>query len=360
MLELFRTLSKDSLGVLRPPAWPFVQQGLRRNVQRIQQYYYAFPRPVKSTHVLIRLLSTLAVPRSLPLERYYANVDAIALNAAMTLRMTSPISRGSLFRGVFYGSTNPEILIATDDRFDFDEVHANWRTAQAVTPLLHAKSDLNALLPIGIDTSKEDGLAVILINVPMLAVQYRAFLLDQEAVEFPKTVMQFIGGYVLPNMLPRQLDLCLFNRAVLAMSGKASLSAPLVRHAFALSNYDHAVDVCLVQALDNVQKSSLSFRAILSALPSVYAPSQYEVLQLPDLAPTRQIDWALVLSRLKAVDFLFTAAGSQLLAKNQASINQMMRAVKANDTYASLRENLPAELFFDAQDTVQRILRPVS
>jgi hypothetical protein len=359
MIELFRTLSKDALGVLRPPAWTFVQQGLQRNVKLIQQHHHTYPRPVKSTHVLIRLLSAIAVPRALPLERYYANVDAIALNAAMALRLTSSISRGSLFRGVFYGTTTPEVLLATDDRFDFEAVHANWRTTQAVTPLLHAKSDLNAFLPAGLDTSKEDGLAVILVNVPMLAVQYRAFLLEQQALESPQTVMQFIGGYVLPNMLPSHLDLCLFNRAALALSGKAAPPPPLVRHSFALTNYDRAADACLAQALDNVQKSSLNFRAILSALPAVYAPSQYEVLQLPDLAPTRQIDWALVLCRLKAVDLVFTAAGDQLQAKNQAVINQMARALSMNDTRNSLRENLPAELFFEAQTTVQRILRHI-
>jgi hypothetical protein len=360
MIELFRTLSKDALGVLRPPAWAFVQRGLQRNVSLIQQHHYAYPRAVRSTHVLIRLLSAIAVPRALSLERYYAHVDAIALNAAMVLRMTSSISRGSLFRGMFYGTTTPEILIATDDRFDFEHVHAHWRTTQALTPLLHAKSDLNAFLPNGADTSKEDGLAVILVNVPMLAVQYRAFLLSQEGRESPQTVMQFIGGYVLPNMLPRHLDLCLFNRVARLLLDRPTAPPATARHSFALTNYERAADACLVQALDNVQRSSLNFRAILSALPALYAPSQYEVLQLPDTAPTRQVDWALVLCRLKAVDFVFTAADEQLQAKNQMSINQMARALSINDTQASLRENLPAELFFDAQSTVQRILSQVA
>ena len=178
MLELFRTLPPGSTGVMTPPTWAYVQRGLAENTAKVQAYYRQWVRPVRSTHFLARLLQSIAVPKAMETERYYANVDATALNLSMALRMTSTYYKGSVHRGIFYGPTTPEILLATDDHFDFEHVHAHWKTAQAVTPLLHAKSDLDLHLPMGQTTSREDGLAVILVNLPMLAVQYRAFVLD--------------------------------------------------------------------------------------------------------------------------------------------------------------------------------------
>ena len=67
---------------------------------------------VESSHFLVRLLQSITVPQSQNIERYYDNVDAISLNVSMALKMTSAISKGEMFDGVFYGKGNPEILIA--------------------------------------------------------------------------------------------------------------------------------------------------------------------------------------------------------------------------------------------------------
>lgn len=356
MIELFRTPPTVAIGATAAPSWAYVQRGLQRNIERIQQYTRAMPKSVKSSHFLIRLLGLITVSKHLSLERYYANVDAIALHAAMSMEMTCSISQGREHRGIFYGPTTPEILIATDDSFNYEQAHANWEQVCAVRPLLHSKSDLGLAVPMGTKTSEEDGLAVILVNVPMLAVQYRAFLLAQQSVEVPRTINQFLAGYVLPNMLQAHVDICVFNRAVKLSTGQTPALYPALRYPFDLPLWHGMADVALRTSLDNAAKGSLSFIQVLSTLPAVYHPNQLKALMMPDIAPTRQCDWALVLTRLRALRWLFTFCQAELRAKNQASINQIVRALRNNDVAAVLHECLTPEVFFEAKEIMHALV----
>lgn len=359
MLELFRNIPPLNAGVLTPPTWPFVKRGIDLTTQRVINYYRSYAKPVKSDHFLIRLLGTIAVPRRLPIERYYANVDAIALNVAMFHKMTSPIYKGKVFEGVFYGTSTPEILLASDDYFDFEEVSANWENACPITPLLHDKSDLSALIPTGVNTSDQNGLAVILINISMLAVQYRAFLRSQLNSVAPRHAGHFIASYVLPNMLRAHNELCLFNRINNMALGKPPSSELFVRHPFSLPDYTHYVDSAIKTTLTNISKGSLGFNKVLSSLPALSHEHLYEALIMPDMAPTRQCDWALVTARLKHLSFLIRVCDRQLLSKNQMEINQAIRALRNNDVISVMRETLPHDVFDEQRVYVDEILLSV-
>lgn len=358
MIEIFRSLPEVSLGILHHSQWPYVQKGLKRNIEKVKLYNEYYCKPVKTNHFLIRLLHTVAVPVSMTTERYYINVDAVAMTVAKGLRMTSSIDRGSLFRGVFYGSNNPEIIIAVDDYFDPEEVTANWKRVSAVTPLLHPKSDLGIHIPNGVDYSYETGLAVIMVNIPMLCVQYRAYLLEQLAKEdeAPRSIAQFIAAYVLPNMLDQQTDLAIFNRTYnLQFTIDTDLNEPFRKHPFVMPKYDQLLDYSILHSLDYIYKGNLTFAKILKTLPSVNHANLYEALVMPDIAPTQQIDWVLVMCRLKAVDFLFRVCGDSLLSKNQLYVNQILKSFRINNVYNALHQYLPSEIISEVNGYVETI-----
>jgi hypothetical protein len=359
MIELFRSIPEMSTGTLHHPQWPYIQRGLRRNVEKVTLYNQTYNKPVISNHLLIRLLNSMGTPMSLNLERYYANVDAKAMTLSKAMQLTSSIDRGRVFKGIFYGASNPEIIIANDDFFDFQHVHDNWRDVSAVTPLLHPKSDLGLHLPNGKDYSDETGLAIIMVNIPMLCVQYRAFSLEQMAKQddVSKTIAQFIGGFVLPNMLKAQTEICLFNRIYNLKFGLDNGKREINRkHPFVMPVYDQFVDYSYMHALDNVSKSPLNFMTIMKTIPALYNKNLYETLLMPDIAPTNQIDWVLVLARLKAIDFLFRISGDWLLAKNQMQVNQVLRAFKHNNVLNSINERLPVSELGQVKNYIQTIL----
>ena len=347
MFELFRSKPATDSGKTIPGQWPYLERGLKNNLHKVQQYYRVYNPTLRAEHFLVRLLQSLAVPQSLPLERYYENVDTISLTHSMRMGMSSSIGEGVVFRGVFYGAGMPELLIATDDPFDFEQVHLNWRTVSAVTVLTHPKSDLELHLPNGDSYSAERGLCVILINITMLAVQYRAFVLEQlkNPDNSSRTIMQFIAGHVLTNMLDSHLEISLFNRLYKRAYGIDDGSSNTTRqHSFGLTNYDGIVDNTLDKVLEAIGKSKKEFNSVLNNIPSVRNESMHLSLMMPDIAPTRQVNYVLVAARLKVMDFLMRICEPETKAKNQQHLNQMQRAFSTSGATQLFRTRFPADV----------------
>lgn len=131
--------------------------------------------------------------------------------------MTSDINYGQVFKGVFYGPSCDELILYDEEYFNPFYAEKEWMRINAVKVLLHPKSDLALLLPNGRDSSTGGGLAVISVNVPLLAIQYRGFLKSQmlkiKAEDDAKLGIQhFIHMFVLPNMLYNQIDITIMNR----------------------------------------------------------------------------------------------------------------------------------------------------
>lgn len=360
MIELFREAPPIERGTLLPPTWPFIRRGLALNLQRVKAFHYRHhPTAVKSNHLLIRILQSIAVDKvNHDTNRYYQLIEPIALNVSMAHKLTSSIYKGRLFRGVFYGQTTPEVIIAIDEPFDPVWVHENWAQVSAVKPLLHPKTDLDLHIPDGQDYSQEDGLCVIAINIAMLAMQYRAFrLIQNRSTDSPKSINQFIAGYVLPNMLDAHLDLAIANRVFAAhLSDTRYKNTVFRKHSFSLSNYTPHVDLAIERTLDNIRKSSKDFQTIQQSIPAVTANSALEALLMPDIMPAMQVNWAALVARLRALYALSSLAGDQLTAKNRHNLNQFLRSLRAGNAFEVLTDQLPPECTFEADFYVEWLL----
>lgn len=358
MPSLFLKYPNDSTGVVKLSQWPYIQQGMQRNVQRIQDYYSLYPHAVASEHFLVTLLGAIAVPMNMALELYYDSVDAKAMNLSMALRMSSSIAPGRPFKGVFYGEGSTEFLLAVDDYFDYEYVHANWRTAQAIVPLLHPKSDLSLTPAFGKAYSKETGLSVIAINITMLAVQYRAFKLEQFATNpnAPMSVYQFIGGWVLPNMLKAQTDIALFNRfSRYVNKTPEGNNLSHYRHSFHVTDYTGSIDLSFKELSRNIENGARNFKTILKTIPSFFAKDMYQALLMPDVAATVQADWLLVNTRLRAIDTLLTLSGALCATANQDALNDLIREYRPSSVNNASFSQLPIANYSEFVDAKLRL-----
>jgi len=361
-LELFRKSQEQSTGVYLVPNWDFIQRGFILNQNKVYDYYTTFKQSVRSNHLLVRLLENITIPKLITIERYHANVDYIALNISQMFGLTSVQSKGRLHRGVFYGINTPEFILTTDDYFNPEYVHNNWRRISAVKVLLHPKSDLNLQIPNGKDYSNENGLAIIQINIPMLAIQYRAYYLEQMMrtdSDSKMSIMQFIGTYVLPNMLNSHIDIALMNRIFNQFYDIPNNDFVKIKHPFALMDYTDQTDLAIDKMLENVNKIPKRFISILKSFHAFNEKSQYENLLMLDISPTRQVNWLLTLSRLKYFSLLIDICGKEHIGANMLYMNQAMRNLAMYDTYQMFKEILPMEVFFEYDAYVQNILDTV-
>lgn len=340
--------------------WPLINDGIRRNYQKVQSYYRQYPQVVSSSHFLIRLIYALNIGKSLPLERFYYAAASRSLNTAMALKITTSISRGDVFDGIFYGKGSREVIIGHIDSFNYIDSFDTWREMESVRILHHPKSDLNLNIPDGRATSVETGLAVISINIPMLMVQYYHFHHEQEVRESQgmnrRSIMQFIHSYVLTNAVKSHLDYAIFNRMYNLQRG-VPMGDSGIRHSFALVNYTSTLDDSLSTLSKSIDDMNYKFDAKLKNIPAVFNTTFATVTDLPDMAPTLQVFWALIASRIKVLSYLVRSAskyGARTISSSE--INNIHRLIKIQNTDSVMRNILGYDAWFDISTDVDIVM----
>lgn len=319
-------------GVQKFSFWENERAGLKRNLARIKDYYRRNPTIVPSQHFLVRLLQSIAVPHSINTERYYDNVVLLSNRLSSLLGMTSSISKGKLFKNTFYNGSHEILLSITERIFDIEEVNKNWKDISAVKVVSHPVSTLDLMLPDGRQETVETGIAIISIDIPLLALQYRAFCIEQEYLNngAQLTIMQFIRMYVIPNTLDSHLDYVIFNR-IKKLYFKEPIPNFQQSHPFILVDYSNQVDGVLIRVLSVLEKQVNSFSKILLTLPAITNEDQSYLNDFPSVAITRQIGWALVLSKISVMGFLASISSTEETNVNVGELNRFINFITINN-----------------------------
>jgi hypothetical protein len=347
MINIFYSKPPIIPAIIKTSNWDYVRTILQCNISEVINYYRSNIRSVKSNHLLARLLDTISLDKDMDIDRYYLNIDELSYRLAVTFGFTSPISKGNLFTGVFYGANNPEYVLSVNDYFDIHYANEHWEDIEAVKVITHPKNDLLYMLPNGHMYNSEIDLTVVSINIPLLAIQYRAFYLNElnKKTDSVRGMNQFIGGYVIPNMLKSQSEIVILNRLYNKINDIPTNDLSNVKHPFALINNTYLLDKELDKVIYNIQKVSTDYNTIYSNIPSIYNENIYDTLLLPNMASTRQVYWLLLLSRLKAMDLLFTITGKKVLNKNQNIINELVQDLKSSSGISFMKEIIPFNVY---------------
>ena len=361
MLNLFDLLPGTSAPTTYPANWNTVRAGLRRNLNTIITFHRENPAAVKSDHFLVRLLQSLPMSYSISANRYADYISGMALNLSMALKMTSSISKGNIFKGTFYGPGNSEVLVAHCEDFDPDLIEREWVNAQPVQVLRQPRSDLNMNLPDGINTGTESGIVVIAINIPELAVMYRAFCKEQEAAanltgEARLTVMQFVHMYVLPNMLFSHIDTVILNR-IRCLKEQRPYGEATKRHSFVIQDYDgrlNDIHTTLVEMLNRVTRN---LNGVLQNVPCVFKNTLKEACRTPDMAATRQVMWALAIARLPALIYGLESIRAGAGATNAQEGNKIAQNLRYYNSSGLMRAIMTVKMYSEVENEMQTALR---
>ena len=222
--------------------------------------------------------------------------------------------------------------------------------------LKHDRSSL-ALTPLDGKTDYGKEISIISINIPLLAVQYRAFRNNENIVnrnDSQRSAMQFVAMYVLPNMIYSHLDYVMFNRIYNILFGLPNDSF-IVKTPFYQTDYSQRVDKVLDELVSRFKKTKLRFDAILKSIPSISKDNLFKTLELPEILPTRQVLWALVTARVKALDFLFTLNNFSQSEENQNLMNKIIRQAIFYRSDSTLKYGLTPSIYLDVQTTIDKL-----
>ena len=337
------------------PEVEYLKRTYQTELKKIHQYYRERTFTLKSNHLLVRLLMHSPVSLMYPIDQAMEVCHARAPYIANAFHLTSELHAGQFFDGVFYGENHPELLLHHSRYLNPFQFEQQWKTCAPVTVLWHPNSNLSLLPPLGKQFGTESGLTVLSIDIAALTMQYRQFLLEQMALgERDDTVMAapyFLMRYVIPNMLAQQTDLVIVNRLMNLFTG-APMGVTTSHYPFLVHQYGQAIDTILTKLLDAMSHRGMKYEAMLRWIPSLTGLDGQSTLQLPEFALTRQVYWALLLSRLTVVRFLIDVGGENAKRQNQTELNRLRRTLQLLGNEHVLNTVVPANLLYDIQVTI--------
>lgn len=356
MLSLINALSTSIKGTQHFPEWAYVRDGLKLNLDSTNRYYRSGAYAVGSDHELIKLLFGLTISTDTELDRYHKVVDNKALTVAQQLGFTTTMSKGRIFNNVFFAGASREVIIVTDEPFDPVEVTENWKDARPIQILRHGFDNIDCFPLTGKVIS--NGLSVFAINLPMLAVQYRAYRQWQKTYATEETgrnsIYHFCYAYPINNMIYDAMDHAVFNRMVRMRAGQETTDNRF-QHPFHVTNFtarSDRIQSLILASLDGMSRDLIN---IALTIPLVGKQTAEELFRLPDIAESRQLNWAIYLARIDMLMFFLSFPG--VLKTQQAQMSKLKYALNLYLKDGTIQSAVPAELFRQQRATIEALVK---
>lgn len=306
----------------------YLRQPLLESLIMVKKYYRENIVYLDSTSVLASILFNIDLGLDVSDKQYVGYLESRTDSLSRSLNITSSFNYGKIFSNEFY--SDREILLLDTRRFNIDIANQYWENLAPVYPLLHPWSDIDYTLPIGgkINTAN-NGLSVINVNIGLLAYQFRAFLKNHMKENEPlnTTIPIFLSQYVLPNMLNKQIDIAIFNILMNEWYQRPN-SRSLEKMPFPLPIHQYMnkiKNMCkdILKWISNGR--TLLYTQMLEGIPSLYEDNMAETFQMPDIANTRQVWWAVELARLNITLFLIDIGGKESIAYNRSYLSELQK-----------------------------------
>jgi hypothetical protein len=357
MYDLFDEDRQIDQGRVTLPQFMYLKGSITREVQKVVDYYQENVTSVPNEHLLVKLLLNLNVSMKREPQNYVDTVAEVGQQTCSMLRIATAANYGRVFSpGVFYGKSVTEIIIAHDTEFNVNEALVNWRELRPIQVLRHPFTDINLARPVGKYGTEEAGIAVIAINLPMLAIQWRGWWGEERQPDpsVPaRRTHHFVSMYPLTNMLYSHVDMAIFNRMLnLYMLDDV---APFKRvHPFYVYDYTDRLDEYLDKEIELLRNKPMTFDHTVSAIPAIFSPDLRRVVKLPDVVPTRQIVWALLIARIPLIRFLVQLNAFTENKRNQGYLNRIKRDLQRMRNDHTLEASMPHDLVRDIDDAIHR------
>lgn len=355
--DLFDESPVVQQGKVIPPQFAYVKAGLLREIQKVYSYYHSRVTFVNNSHVLVRLIKSLPISMRRDPQNYVDVVNDLAPQVCNSLHITNSLGYGRAFTpGVFYGKSVTEILIMDETPFDPYQALANWRMLKPIRVLRHPFTDMSMPRAMGDYHGTERGIAVIAINVAMLAIQYRGWYREERQPDpsMPaRRTHQFMSMYPITNMVGSHLDIAIFNRLVGHYLGE-EVQPYHKSHPIYLIDHTEKMDDVLLKELTILRRRPLTFDQILDAVPAIASSDLRVVMRMPSVVPTRQVKWALTVARLPLIRFLVQLNYDTENPKNRYYLNRLKQQLHAMRVDRTLDQILPLDVTQDIDNMIHR------
>lgn len=313
---------------------------------KLTDYYRNNRFYLPDSHILKRLLKELEVSGSRDLTSFVDHARDKVSGLSFQFGLSSVTNFGRVQEpSLFLNGNVTEIVILHGEQFDVKKATEFWKELEPVKFMDHPHTDLNYGLPDGNYRSEETGAAVISINLPMLALQYRLWSLEELTKDDPYRVSTFIAGYVLNNAMRSHFDIAVFNRLMNIMSNNAYANKPYKRvQSLGMIDLTSDVDAVLGAYAKAIRNKRMAFVELLHTIPVVTCENfiyRSKVLKVPN---TSQVAWASYASVIKKLVWLCRVSDELNIQLNQGNIADIRWLTRQLNNNAVFQRGYPMQL----------------
>lgn len=335
------------------------------HVNRYKEYRRDNPGYVKSNHILTRILGMIDIPFTGNLPDYYIKVTGIINRLSGVMGFCTDAHHGRVFSdSEFYGKGVGEVFIAVgDDTLTPSDIWNNWREMSPVRILSHpfygcGVVELDGRLDL--PTVPSGSMVIIEINIPLLACQYQLWNMASrfnlpDGVNPP--VSNFITQVVIPNVLESHLDVGVLN-SIHHLLGGSEYGFMDSDMPFYVTDYWPRLEKGLNEVVERFTSQKMYWRDVLANIPVFGKTNLLQTIELPDVAQTNQVIWALMAARLNCCAMLLKLDSLSNNERNDADKVRIRRSLIEADSGKYLTARLPREVADYFEQFIKTYIEP--
>lgn len=349
MYNLFSTYDLDRSGTIDAPNFVNARQAVNNEVDRIVSYYRNSNFVVSPSHLICQILKHLNVSLQRDLASYtMICYDEVERLSKMFKLIHPDVPNPDIRHGLFYNSSTPEYIVADESLFDYSKAYERWKTISPIKVHYHCFTDLNAPLLNGSykNPVQEKGYAVISINIPLLAIQYRAWLeKGSKEAGFINRVENFVLRYPLLNTVYRHMEIAMMNRTIHTYLG-LPVGKYFRLHPINVVDVTRIVDNSLQSRKHILENGRLRLRELFNSFDGLRKTCWLQFIKPPLVAKTRNTKWVIELQYIRLTLFWLKYAKANNIYFND---NQLKRDLKNLETDAIFYKgsNYPYNAIFE-------------
>lgn len=304
MLDIFKKKPRLVSGVLQSPEIPFLRRSLKKERDVVVSYYRDHYKRIATNNLFIQVIHCFALQHHLSDLEYSDWVNNQFSSFARNLGFVTPYSKGRFhLKGILLGPETHEvvqhIVDGEENYFDADE---QWANLTPVKYLYHTRTDLG--FPLMNNTTKGKGMGLLQVDVGMLLVKFRHWHKTMKSMmDQPPPVAHFVGTYVIPDVLESYMDIAMFNRLDVQLSGLPLRKYPAA-HPFYVTNYTDRLDALNGTVIGYTKGRSLEYEQILWNTPLLFAENALSLVQAPEGITSRNNEWVYLLQIMPYLSYL--------------------------------------------------------
>lgn len=331
MYRLFTKPLAGNIGKIDHPSFITLKRNIKTEVNKMVVYYRNSTMTVSTAHLCSLLLKELNVSMKRDLDSFvdgcYDEIERLAkLFNLIHHEVLNPEPRD----GLFYTRGIAEYVVADDAYFDHNVAIEKWDKLTPIKVHYHPFSDVNFPLLSGAykNPIREKGFAVISINIPMLAVQYRGWLnnKDKTGDTFDR-LESFILRYPIVNCVYKHTEIALMNRLI-KMYNNEPVAKFYRLHPYNVVDLTKMADEITKERIVILRKRKITFDELFSMFYTVYGKDWRHLARVPRVLYVRNTKWVMDLQVLHLLTFWLQLNKAGNIIVNNQIINMLTRHLR--------------------------------